>query len=43
MGQKVIHKKGKTNTIDVSMLQHGMYIIEIEFDNGKVTSKMIIE
>ena len=43
MGQKVIHKKGKTNTIDVPVLQHGMYIIEIEIDNGKVRNKLIIE
>jgi len=43
MGQKVLCKKGKTNTVDVSMLQHGMYIIEIEIDNGKLRSKLIIE
>ncbi len=43
MGQRVIHKKGKTNTVDVSMLRQGMYIIEIEIDNGKVRSKLMIE
>ncbi|RLD50962.1 MAG: hypothetical protein DRJ05_18940, partial [Bacteroidetes bacterium] len=45
IGQRVIHKKGKTNTIDVSMLQKGMYIIEIEIeiDNRRLRSKLMIE
>ena len=41
IGQRLIHKKGNTNLVDVSMLQNGMYIIEI--DNGKYRSKVIIE
>ena len=43
IGQRVICKKGKTNSVDVSMLPHGMYIIEVEIDNGKVRSKLMIE
>ena len=43
IGQRVIHKKQITHTIDVSMLRHGMYIIEIEIDNVKYRSKLMIE
>ena len=44
IGQRVIHKKGIiSNTIDVSMLQNGMYILEIENDNVIYRSKLIIE
>ena len=43
IGQRVIHKKQITHTIDVSMLRHGIYIIEVEIDNGKYRSKLMIE
>lgn len=43
IGQRVIHKKGISKTVDVSKLRQGMYIIEIEIDNGKYRSKLIIE
>ncbi|RLD51354.1 MAG: hypothetical protein DRJ05_18490, partial [Bacteroidetes bacterium] len=43
IGQRLIHKKGKTNTVDVSMLRQGMYIVEIEIDNVKYRNKLIIE
>ena len=43
IGQRVIHKEGNTNPVDVSMLRKGMYIIEIENDNMKYRSKLIIE
>lgn len=43
VGQRVIHKKGETNTIDISMLPHGIYFIEIDINNRKVRSKVIIE
>lgn len=43
IGQKVIHKKQITHTIDVSLLRQGMYIIEIEIDNVKYRSKLMIE
>ena len=42
-GQRVIHQKGATHSVDVSMLPPGMYIIEIEMDNEKVRSKLLIE
>ena len=43
IGQRLIHKKGKTNTVDVSMLPCGMYILEVEIDNGKLRSKLMIK
>ena len=42
-GQRLIHQKGATHSVDVSLLPPGMYIIEIEMDNEKVRSKLIIE
>jgi len=43
IGQKVLCKKGMIHTIDVSMLPQGMYILEVEIDNGKYRRKLIIE
>jgi len=43
IGQSVIHKKGETKTVNVSMLPRGVYIIEIESDSEKVRSKLMIE
>jgi len=43
IGQLVIHKKGKTQNIDISLLQKGMYIIELSLDNRDWRSKLIIE
>ena len=43
VGQSVIHKKGISNTVDVSSLIQGMYIIEINIENKKYRSKLIIE
>jgi hypothetical protein len=42
-GQKVINQRGITNTIDVSMLPQGMYIVEIESVNGIIRKKIIVE
>ena len=43
IGQRIIHKNGKTNSVDVSMLPNGMYIIEVEMKNGKQSKKLMIE
>ncbi len=43
IGQRLIHQTGTTNTIDVSILPHGMYIMEIEAAKGKVSGKLMIE
>ena len=43
IGQRVIHKKGNTNIVDVSMLRNGLYIIEIETNSGIYRSKLMIE
>ncbi len=43
IGQKVIHKKTIVNSIDVSMLRQGMYIIELVTDNSRIREKLIIK
>jgi len=42
-GQKVFHKKTEDNTIDVSNLQSGMYIIEVVLGQKKIREKLLIE
>ena len=42
IGQKVLHKKPITNTIDVSLLRQGMYIIELVTNDSKIREKLII-
>ena len=43
IGQKVLHHKPVTQPIDVSMLQSGMYIIEVRSKDFKVRKKVIIK
>ena len=42
IGQKVLHKKRITNTIDVSKLRQGMYIIELVTSDLRIREKLII-
>jgi hypothetical protein len=42
IGQKVLHKKRITNTIDVSKLRQGMYIIELITNDFRIREKLII-
>ena len=42
IGQKVLHKNRITNTIDVSILRQGMYIIELVTNDSKIWEKLII-
>lgn len=42
-GQKVMQDKPVNNTLDISKLQHGMYIIELETDQGKIREKLIVQ
>jgi len=42
IGQKVLHEKRITNTIDVSKLPQGMYIIELISSELKIREKLII-
>ena len=42
-GQKVLERKLSNNTIDVSNLQKGMYIVELVSKEWKVRKKLIIE
>ena len=43
IGQKVLHAKRLTNSIDVSMLQPGMYMVEIVSNDLKFREKVIIK
>jgi kelch-like protein 20 len=42
-GQKVLQEKPVNNTLDVSNLNPGMYIIELVNENGKTLKKLIIQ
>jgi hypothetical protein len=42
-GQKVLQGKPVNNTLDISNLQHGMYIIELITDQGKIREKLIVQ
>ncbi len=43
IGQKVLHETGITNTIDVSMLKQGIYVIEMVSNERKIREKLIIK
>ena len=43
IGQKVLHKTGITNTLDVSMLKQGIYVIEMVSNERKIREKLIIK
>ena len=43
IGQKVLHQQWLNNSIDVSNLQPGIYIIELAFGESMVRKKLIIE
>jgi hypothetical protein len=42
IGQKVLQKNQMTNTIDISKLRQGMYIIELVTNDSKIREKLII-
>jgi hypothetical protein len=42
-GHKVLRGKPINNTMDISKLQHGLYIIELETDQGKIREKLIVK
>lgn len=42
-GQKVMQAKPVNNTLDISKLQHGLYIIELVTDQGKIRKKLIVK
>jgi len=41
LGQTVL--QGNTNTLDLSNLQNGIYIIKVQFDNNQVATKKIVK
>lgn len=42
LGQKVMHQHENTDKVDISKLEQGLYIVEIEFNNQKIRKKLII-
>jgi photosystem II stability/assembly factor-like uncharacterized protein len=42
-GQKILQSKPVNNTLDISKLRPGMYIVELVTDQGKMRNKLIIE
>jgi hypothetical protein len=42
-GQKVLQWKPVNNTLDISQLQHGMYIINLVTDQGEIREKLIVK
>ena len=42
IGQEVLHENQFTNSIDVSILRQGMYIIELVLNESKIREKLII-
>ena len=42
-GQNIIHKSFSLNMIDVSLLQEGIYVLELVSDELKIREKLIIE
>lgn len=42
-GQKVLQSKPVNNTLDISKLRPGMYIVELFTDQGKVRKKLMVE
>jgi len=43
IGQRIIHKTRMVSTIDVSILNKGIYIIELISNNNRIRKKLIIE
>lgn len=42
-GQKVLQSKPVNNTLDISKLKPGMYIVEMVTDQGRVREKLVVE
>lgn len=43
LGQRVIHEMKPANTIDVSWLPQGLYIVEVIWDEHRVREKLIVQ
>lgn len=43
LGQRVIHEVNPRNTIDVSRLPQGLYIVEVVWDGHRVREKLIVQ
>ncbi|WP_298512083.1 T9SS type A sorting domain-containing protein [uncultured Kordia sp.] len=43
LGREVLNADKVTNTIDISSLNNGMYLVKIETNNGSITKKIIKE
>lgn len=42
-GQVIVQQQGNVNSVDVSVLPHGTYVVRITFDNGTVLSRVIVK
>ncbi len=42
-GQKVLHSKPVNNTLDISKLRPGMYIVELMTEKGNVRKKLVVK
>jgi hypothetical protein len=42
-GQKVLQGKPANNTLDISSVEKGMYIIELKTEKGKIREKLIVQ
>ncbi|MFA5418936.1 MAG: T9SS type A sorting domain-containing protein, partial [Bacteroidales bacterium] len=43
LGQEILHETTIPNEIDLSNLEHGIYVVEIELENSRIKRKLIIE
>ncbi|MFK5857193.1 MAG: T9SS type A sorting domain-containing protein, partial [Bacteroidota bacterium] len=43
LGQRVLYKKGETDKLNISMFNHGIYIIELVTNESKYRQKLIIK
>ena len=43
LGKQVLNKTVNNNTLDVSGLTSGMYIMKVSQDNASITKKLVIQ
>lgn len=43
LGQNVFHVDGFQSTIEISALPNGIYYLQVVFDRGTVSKKIVIE
>ncbi|GGK22848.1 hypothetical protein GCM10007962_16330 [Yeosuana aromativorans] len=43
LGKQVLHKAVKNNTLDVSSLKTGLYLMKVSQDNASITKKLVVQ